>query len=672
MTSFCKRIISFRGRKKVDPTFRLMLKMVFCCLYLSGSSQTMESGAAIPNGSFSGIGDFPSPGISAPPLGVVHVYDGEYPDLFLRSDRWYPGVYLYRWAGFDQFGVPVFTDRTEIKIPVSCRNAGTVFLRNKKIYGLWYEEGKLISAIYEHDKKQFNVLEKIDVSLPGEVGALGILQQRESELSLVFSVEDGVEYHAEGNYRGEGYFPYDGEGIYRGGSPTSALYQVTVDWPLKSASEAMLWSPTLKSVKGTHYTISQIDLGKGKGGIISGSLLGKIDYTEYAADKANTFSRKYRVVDTKGNMIRHPGVFISPIAYPSKEGTYSDLITSCEGGLFYMKFLGVDSTNGKIIYSDPANLKYRNGDLVAGTLVVPSVVDWDRDGDDDIVCGNSLGYLSFLENKGTNRHPAFMDPERIKVGGFDYFMQNGYGGNIQGPYENRYGYLCPNVVDWNRDGLPDLVMNDSKSMHSVFLNTGTPTQPELAPRHSLFLDEVELRGTWRCKPAAGYMGDRMVYITLDDDDEFHLYFQVDDYNLEEGYKLKLTNGENIKANFLKAGGTGRIKFNLVDWDLDGVKDLVVGTPRHATVPEPEQGLPYRYDKAGRPGASVLFLKNVGTNTQPVFEHPKLMRFQGEPIFLGQHSCAPVPWYREAGKGPDLIVGTEKGRFIYYNRDDLDW
>ncbi len=664
--------LSFRGSEIVFSPFRLMLTMVFCFLYWSASSQALESGSAIPNGSFNGVGNFPSPGISAPPLGVAHVYDAKYPDLFLRSDRWYPGAYLYKWSGFDASGAPVFADRIEITIPVSCRNAGTIFLLNNKIYGLWYEKGKLISAVYEHNKKQFEVLEKIDVSLPGDVGALGILQQREGELSLIFSVEDGVDYHAEGNYRGEGYFPYDGEGIYRGGAPTSALYQATVDWPLKKASKPVQWSPTPKSVKGTHYTISQVDLGEGKGGIISGSLLGRIDYTEYATEGTNTFSKKYRVVDNKGNMVRHPGVFISPVAYPSKEGRSCDLITSCEGGLFYMKFLGVDPMNGNLIYADPVNLKYRNGDLVDGTLVVPSMVDWDQDGDDDMVCGNSLGYLTFIENKGTNARPAFMDPERMKVGGFDYFMQNGYGGNIQGPYENRYGYLCPNVIDWNQDGLPDLVMNDSKSMHSVFLNTGTLKQPELAPQHSLFLDEVELRGTWRCKPAAGFMGDQMVYITLDDDDEFHIYFQLDDYNLEDGYKLKLTTGETINASFLKAGGTGRIKFNLVDWDLDGVKDLIVGTPRHGTVPEPENGLPYRYHEEGRPGAAVLFLKNAGTDIETVFEYPKLMRFRGKPIFLGQHSCAPTPWYREAGKGPDLIVGTEKGRFMYYDRDDLDW
>lgn len=650
-----------------------MLAAIFCSLWISGLAQAVVSGEAIRNGSFNGVGHFPSPGISAPPLGVAHVYGGEYPDLFLRSDRWYPGAYLYRWVGFDKYGLPVFTDQTEITIPGSCRDAGVAFTFNEQVYGVWYRDGKLASAVYQHDKKQFVAIDSMSITLPGEAGALGILQVGEDELSLVFSIKDGVEYHAPGNYRGENYFPYDGEGIYRGGLPSSALYQVTVSWPLKrQTSDVVLWPPTKKDVKETHYTIFPTDFGSGKKGIIAGSLLGKLSYIEYSGEPGNEFIRKYRVVDTKGNMIRHPGVFTMPVPYPSKEGGCSDLITSCEGGLFYMKYLGLYPGDSSLIYSDPVNLKYRGGELVAGTLVVPSMVDWDGDGDDDIVCGNSMGYLLFIENIGRNTHPAFIDPVRIKAGGVEYFMQNGYGGNIQGPYETRWGYLCPNVVDWNADGLPDLVMNDSRSMHSVFLNTGTPTEPELAPQHSLYLDELELRGTWRCKPAAGLMDGKMVYITLDDEDEFHLYFQVDDYNLEEGYKLKMADGSSIKANFLKAGGTGRIKFNLVDWDLDGVKDLLVGTPRHATVPEPEKGLPYRYTEEGRPGASVLFLKNTGSEAQPVFEYPKLLRFKGKPIFLGQHSCAPTPWYRNGDRGPDLVVGTEKGRFIYYERADLSW
>ena len=47
----------------------------------------------------------------------------------------------------------------------------------------------------------------------------------------------------------------------------------------------------------------------------------------------------------------------------------------------------------------------------------------------------------------------------------------------------------------------------------------------------------------------------------------------------------------------------------------------LGTPRHGSVPNPETGLP---QSLGLPGSAVLCLKNVGSNTAPVFKFPVLI------------------------------------------------
>ena len=107
--------------------------------------------------------------------------------------------------------------------------------------------------------------------------------------------------------------------------------------------------------------------------------------------------------------------------------------------------------------------------------------------------------------------------------------------------------------------------------------------------------------------------------------------------------------------------------NLVDWDGDGLIDLLIGTPRHGSVPNPDDGLP---QSLGLPGAAVLFLKNIGANTDPVYEFPKLMHHRGEPIFLGQHSCGPSPAVFRPGHPPDLVVGRENGTFYYYSGSEL--
>ena len=142
--------------------------------------------------------------------------------------------------------------------------------------------------------------------------------------------------------------------------------------------------------------------------------------------------------------------------------------------------------------------------------------------------------------------------------------------------------------------------------------------------------------------------------------------------MEEGFKLRLEDGQPIKGNFLEAGGTGRLKFNMLDWDLDGIMDLIVGTPRHASVPNPENGLPWTYREEGKPGSTVLFLKNVGTDAAPIYQFPKLLRYKGEPMFLGQHSCAPTPWYNNDSNGPSLVVGRENGMFYFFDRKFISW
>src|SRR5690606_11507985 len=116
-----------------------------------------------------------------------------------------------------------------------------------------------------------------------------------------------------------------------------------------------------------------------------------------------------------------------------------------------------------------------------------------------------------------------------------------------------WGYTSPNVYDWNDDGLPDILMGDSRGKFTVFLNEGTVTEPKLSKEQTLYLDGMDMYGAWRVRPGVGKLGDRTAYIILDKDDEFHLYWKYDDYNLIDGGKLTLEDSTTIRANFLNAG-----------------------------------------------------------------------------------------------------------------------
>jgi len=167
--------------------------------------------------------------------------------------------------------------------------------------------------------------------------------------------------------------------------------------------------------------------------------------------------------------------------------------------------------------------------------------------------------------------------------------------------------------------------------------------------------------------------ERIAMMNFDEDDALHLYWRVSDTRVCDGGKVKLENGSPItsySARTPRYGARGRCKLSLVDWDGDGVLDLLIGTPRSASIPTPERGLP---NGALKPidGLQVLWMKNVGTNEAPVFREPEQFRFQGKDFFIGQHANSPTPcMLGDTSSGMNLLVGCESGRFYFFERKDL--
>ena len=116
---------------------------------------------------------------------------------------------------------------------------------------------------------------------------------------------------------------------------------------------------------------------------------------------------------------------------------------------------------------------------------------------------------------------------------------------------------------------------------------------------------------------------------------------------------------------------GRIKIHIVDWDNDGVKDVLIGTGRAQSLPNPVTGLPYNWGQKNE-GASVLFLRNSGTEEKPVYEFPRMLRYKGKELLFGAHSCVPATGPIGSGNPNNLLVGTEYGTYRYYDYRDLEW
>ncbi|MFA5043928.1 MAG: VCBS repeat-containing protein [Kiritimatiellia bacterium] len=143
-----------------------------------------------------------------------------------------------------------------------------------------------------------------------------------------------------------------------------------------------------------------------------------------------------------------------------------------------------------------------------------NVCDWDGDGDNDVLFGTYYGDIGVLENKGSRKQwqfirrmgiPRYVDPafgiddpkDRVPT------LMMGKQPMILG------NYMSPWVTDWNQDGKPDLIVGEGTySANSVrlLLNTGSRNKPVFLEDRMFYLAYGE--GYEQLTPAVvDYNGD---------------------------------------------------------------------------------------------------------------------------------------------------------------------
>lgn len=629
-------------------------------------------------------------GLSTYPLGFVKLPGATAPQVFIVAGRFShePGLFLYDWQGPTADRAPVLGARKQVTYPADLKQApppGTIFqAKDGAIYGFWIIDGTLVRTRFDAAKNEFVKLPVKPIAvrgLPGtaleprsnpdgrSVERVGVFENSDGSLEIVLSVPDPTPYMTKEmkGRRDPAFDPFDGRGIWRGGLPGVFLFAGKLAGPEADAeqfSNLRQVSPTQREALFSHGSLTAVNFGPGhERDLVTGSYLGNLYYYHNRAGASGVDLAASALVRGAGGVaVRNICVWTSPLSLPS-----GDLIVGGEGAINYYRFQGLGA-DGVPTYAAAQPVLGERSLIYTGSLPVLNSVDWDGDGVTDIVTGNSEGKILFFRNHGTNASPDFRDGEPLAANGEVIHIQQGYVA-LQGPDEARWGYVSPVVVDWNGDGRPDILSSDARALHYAFLNTGTAKAPKLAAAQPLYCDGMDVHGSWRVRPGAAKWGSRMAYVALDDDDQFHLYWRIDDANLRDGGKLLLEDGTPIGANFLPAGGTGRTKFTLADWDGDGVMDILVGTPRHGSVPNPNTGLP---QSRGLPGATVLWLRNTGTNDAPKFAFPRSLQFRGQPVYFGQHECSTALTDLGASGGPNLIVGDEEGRIHFYHRADISW
>ena len=269
------------------------------------------------------------------------------------------------------------------------------------------------------------------------------------------------------------------------------------------------------------------------------------------------------------------------------------------------------------------------------------------------------------------------------------------------------GYSVPSFVDWNNDGLADLVIGDGGGGEPlgkvrVYLNIGSPNAPS-------FLDYFHAQtgeGDLQC-PASGCLG---------------IFPRVVDWNNDErkdmlvgtsGGKVKIHLNINTDADpvfdagaYLQVGEPGakidihvgaRATPSAVDWNSDGKKDLIVGSiagtvsvflnegsdgapdfivetwamadGEFLVVPTARSS-PHVCDLdgdgakdllSGNTAGQLVFYPNVGTDEDPQFGDYVLAQADGEDIDLpGTPRSRPFVCDWTGDGAPDVIVGSGLG------------
>jgi len=364
---------------------------------------------------------------------------------------------------------------------------------------------------------------------------------------------------------------------------------------------------------------------------------------------------------------------IVPVAIDWDRDGDVDLIVGDEDGRVAL----VEHT-GRVIdglpqFRPPVYFQQQAADVKFGALVTPVSFDWGGDGDEDLLCGNTAGYIGFIENLDWGNPPRWAAPVRLSAEGRTLRIMAGPNGSVQGPCEAKWGYTTFSVADWDHDALPDLVVNSIWGEVLWYRNLGTRQAPQLAAAQPI---EVQWSGTppkpawnwwqpqgrqlvtqWRTTPAAlDLTGDGLTDLAMLDHEGYlalferqrqgeHVVllpgrrvFQIEGpSSFDQKHAPEKSSSGPLRLNSGTAGKSGRRKLCFGDWNGDGRLDLLVNS------------------------VNVNVLLNV--STQP---GEFLFRDQGpvDDLVLAGHDTSPmlVDWDRNGV--PDLLVGAEDGRLYY--------
>ncbi len=595
-------------------------------------------------------------GLWAWPLPVDFDQDGDM-DLVVSSSGSYPynGIYLFENVSGEIF--PVFSQ--PVRLGDGPANLHISYVNDEpRILGPGVEYTNFRSKVLTEPSGIFPAGEAFDLVEKKRSSQWSYVDfENDGDLDLLVGIDDWSEYGWDNAFDKNGRWtrgPLHGYVVLIGN--TEGRYQIK-------------GKLTAGGIPIDQYGMASPNMcdfdGDGDLDLICGEFTDRLTWFENTGTREKPVFSKGRLLQNEHGIIKMDLEMIVPNAVDWDKDGDVDLVVGDEDGRVAL----VENT-GQVkdkmpVFKSPVYFRQQAGDLKFGALVTPFSIDWDNDGDEDLICGNTAGYIGFIENLDGGNPPRWNEPVLLEAGGEIIRIMAGENGSIQGPCEQKWGYTTLNVGDWDNDGLNDIVINSIWGRVEWFKNTGTKSKPKLAAKQPVKVDwkestplkpvwnwwnpgKDELSTQWRTTPCiVDWNKDGLPDLVMLDQEGYLAFYQ----RVKKDGQRYLLAGERIfldadkentplRLNEKTAGGSGRRKLCLTDWDRDGDIDLLTDS-RNAVW----------YENTGTRDGKVSFKKRNDLMT----------------IRLAGHDTCPtvVDWNKDGI--PELLLGAEDGHFYWLPR-----